>query len=55
MLLGINKEDIKNAIQIETMSVFTDKMSLQKVYSRSHSHCTVGTRAKQYWSSARRQ
>lgn len=40
MLLGINKEDVKDATQIETKWILSVKMSFLKVYSWSHSHST---------------
>lgn len=40
MLLGINKEDVKNTTQIETKWILSVKMIFLKVYSWSHSHST---------------
>lgn len=37
MLLGLNKEDVKNARKIESKSILTVKMSFSEVYSWSYS------------------
>lgn len=37
MLLGLNKENVKNVTQIETKSIFTIKMNFSEMYSWSYS------------------
>lgn len=55
MLLGLNKEDVKNARKVEAKSILRIKMSFSEVYSWSYSHSTLGTMVKWFQSSARWQ